>query len=169
VPQFTQDQIKTLWAANVNSTSALIASAIAMAESGGTSTQIANIPATTAYCLGLWQVNFYNGLGVKREKLYGITTVEFLARPATQAFIAGKISTGGTNWTTWTTYRDGTYLKFMGGTAPRTSTPAPPAPSTTAWRTYTYDVFSSLSTWVLSGYQDTQSVMSQAWAIFDSI
>jgi hypothetical protein len=64
--------IKTLWINNGgNPTYANIMAAIAIAESGGQTNVLNNTPGTGDYSVGLWQINYYNGLLADRTHEFG--------------------------------------------------------------------------------------------------
>lgn len=80
-----------------------LASAIAMAESGGVSNALAST--TKEYSVGLWQINLYK---------HPYNRVD-MSDPAKCAAAAFKISKGGTDWSPWTTYVAGKYKQFLNG------------------------------------------------------
>jgi Lysozyme like domain len=100
--------------AGLSGNAVTIASAIAMAESGG-DTQIIN-PGTLAvpeYSVGLWQIN------LRAHPQYTVANMQNPIKNA-QAMVA--ISSGGTNWNPWSTYGNGNYLQFMNNTNVNTFT-----------------------------------------------
>jgi hypothetical protein len=54
---------------------------------------------------GLFQINMRGAMGPERLKKYGLDSNEDLFDPTTNATIAYKMSSGGKNWSAWTTYR----------------------------------------------------------------
>ena len=84
-----------------------LAAAIAMAESSG-DPLARNVTAREA-SYGLWQIN------VRAHPEYDPLA---LADPLTNAQAAYAISARGTNWTPWSVYLDGSYQRYMGGSAP---------------------------------------------------
>lgn len=89
---------------------AVIAAAIAMAESGGNSNAHNPKPPDNSY--GLWQINMIGDLGPARRKQYGLSSNEQLFDPVTNAKIAFRIS-GGSNFSPWTTYTGGKYKSHL--------------------------------------------------------
>lgn len=95
-----------------------VATAIAMAESGGDTSAINPGSATDReYSVGLWQVNLlahpqYNTIQMQD--------------PAQNAKAMYAISGKGTNWNPWGTFTSGKYLLFMGSVTP---TPVPSSSS----------------------------------------
>ena len=93
-------QIATLWlAAGGAASSAAVATAVAMAESGG------HIMATDddrngTVDRGLWQINSVHG---------ALSTYD----PAGNAKAAIQISANGKNWTPWVTYNTGAYRQYL--------------------------------------------------------
>ncbi len=96
--------------------SADIAAAVAMAESGGDPFAQGDphgtpgpTPNGTSTSFGLWQV--HAPVHPQYDAAQLLTNVRYCARAAFE------ISSGGTNWQPWTTFRDGSYRKFMPGGA----------------------------------------------------
>lgn len=89
-----------------------IAAAIAMAESGGKSGELNDNPKTGDLSYGLWQINMIGNLGPDRRKKFRLKSNEDLFDPAINANVAYKIS-GGSDFSSWTTYRDGLHLPFL--------------------------------------------------------
>lgn len=97
---YTQSQLQDLWVqAGGNPAKAQIASAIAMAESGGKSNATDNDSNGTTD-KGLWQINTSNG---------ALSTYN----PLANARSAVQLSDNGTNWSDWVTYTTGEYLRYM--------------------------------------------------------
>lgn len=90
-----------------------VAAAVAMAESGGSTTAHNGVPPDNSY--GLWQINMYGSMGPARRKQYALTSNAQLTDPATNARVMASISSGGTNFSPWTTYTSGKYKKFLHG------------------------------------------------------
>ena len=110
---YTYGQIETLWVQNGGSASAApIAAAIAMAESGGHTSSLNNNPATGDYSVGLWQVNYFDGLLPSRSAKYGPPS-ELQGNPDLQAKAAIDISNNGQNWQPWSTFSSGAYKKYL--------------------------------------------------------
>jgi hypothetical protein len=98
--KYSQRQLQQLWVqAGGNPAYALMASAIAMAESGGNAGATDNDSNGTVD-RGLWQINSTHGA----QSTYD---------PLANARAAVAISDNGTNWTPWVTYQHGTYEQFM--------------------------------------------------------
>jgi Lysozyme like domain len=101
----TQDELAEL-AASVGFPDAHLASAIAMAESRG-HTDATNITARES-SIGLWQIN---------TRAHPDVDAVRLLEPQYNAEQALRISNGGTIWSPWGAYTDGSYEQFMKGTA----------------------------------------------------
>lgn len=90
--------------------SLLTAVAIAGAESGYHPDSLNNNPSTGDYSVGLWQINYYDGLAPGRTRQFGppsaLTGVNGAQANANAAF---AISGGGRNFSPWTTYTSGAY------------------------------------------------------------
>jgi cell wall-associated NlpC family hydrolase len=88
--------------------------AVSMAESGGHPTSHNTNAGTGDNSYGLFQINMLGDLGPERMREYHLSSYNQLFDPATNARVAYQLSNGGTNWTPWTTYTRGTYLKYLG-------------------------------------------------------
>lgn len=86
-----------------------LAAAVAMAESGGNPDILGDLTLGTS--VGLWQINL---------AAHPSYTQTELTDPTANAQAALAISSNGTNWNPWTTYRTGAYQQWYSG---------PPAPS----------------------------------------
>jgi hypothetical protein len=80
-----------------------LAAAIALAESGGISGAI--LRSSREYSVGLWQIN----------TMVHPYTPEEMKDPVKNALAAFKISKAGSNWTPWSTYKNGRYKHFLTG------------------------------------------------------
>lgn len=101
-----------------------LATAIAMAESGGNTRAHNERPPDNSY--GLWQINMYGTLAVARRAMFGIATNDALFDPATNARAALMIRRGQ-GWTAWSVYTSGAYKKHL--TAANAAASAPTGPS----------------------------------------
>lgn len=101
-----------------------LATAIAMAESGGNTRAHNTRPPDNSY--GLWQINMYGTLAVGRRVMFGITTNDALFDPAVNARAALMIRRGQ-GWTAWSVYTSGAYKKHL--TAAAAAAGAPTGPS----------------------------------------
>lgn len=93
----------TTLAASVGFPNPPLAAAVAMAESGGNPDALGDPQFGGSY--GLWQINL-----PAHPEYSSDPTV--LYDPTTNAQAAFKISSGGTNWKPWTTYRTGAYKPY---------------------------------------------------------
>ena len=80
-----------------------LASAIAFAESGGVPGAV--LRTSREYSVGLWQINT-----MKHHHL-----PEDLKNPIYNAKVALDLSKRGTDWTPWSTYKNGKYRQFLTG------------------------------------------------------
>src|ERR1035437_6830159 len=111
------NQIQVLWIANGGTPGwAPLAAGIAIAESGGNTTSLNNTPATGDYSVGLWQINYYNGLLASRTASYGPPGALQIDANA-QAKAAVSLSGNGTNWGPWKT--DHTWNAWVNAGRPR--------------------------------------------------
>jgi murein DD-endopeptidase MepM/ murein hydrolase activator NlpD len=95
-----------------NQQNAVIAAAVAKAESGGGSGKLNNTPSTGDLSYGLWQINMIDRLGPSRLKQFGISSYEQLYDPLTNARAAFILS-GGSNFSPWSVYKSGKYKSFL--------------------------------------------------------
>lgn len=115
---YSQSQIYQLaTSVGLGSQNALVASAIAMAESGGNSNAInPGGGSDYEYSVGLWQINLL------AHPQYTVMQMQ----DATQnAKAMSVISNGGTSWGAWGTYTSGLYRKYMNSAI--TATPVTPS------------------------------------------
>jgi hypothetical protein len=97
------NQIQSLWIQNGGAPGwAPLAAAIAIAESGGNTVSLNNTPSTGDYSVGLWQINYYDGLMASRTASYG-APAQLQADPNLQAKAAIALSGNGSNWGPWKT------------------------------------------------------------------
>lgn len=115
--KLTYAQIEGLWIQQGGDRSlAPLMAAIAMAESGGKPYEIFDNPSTGDYSVGLWQINYYDGLYSDRAAKFG--TPESLRRdPAAQARAANSIL-HSQGLSAWSTYTRGNYKQFLQGNVP---------------------------------------------------
>lgn len=106
----------------------VIATAVAMSESGGDARAHNPNAATGDDSYGLWQINMLGHLGPARRAVFGITRNEELFDPAVNARAAKHIrNTQG--WTAWSDYRNGKYQRHMAEATAGANNPATPAAS----------------------------------------
>jgi hypothetical protein len=104
----TFQQIEQVWTSNGGSPGwAPLMAGIAIAESGGNIVALNNTPATGDYSVGLWQINYYNGLLASRTNAYGSPAalqndVNLQAKAAISLFANGA---GIRNWQGDATYK----------------------------------------------------------------
>lgn len=100
--QFTAAQIaQTAANAGFKGNQIVMATAIALAESGGNTAAI-GYDNDGSHDVGLWQINSIHG--------YSDAAMQ---DPAQNAAAAYSISSSGTNWSPWSTFGTGAYLKYM--------------------------------------------------------
>lgn len=114
MPKLSQGQIAAYaQSAGLSGGAAQIASAVAMAESGGNTRAHNPIPPDNSY--GLWQINMLGSLGPDRRKKLGISSNSQLFDPGVNARAMAMISSNGSDWQPWSTYTNGAYKKYMDG------------------------------------------------------
>jgi Lysozyme like domain len=87
------------------------ATAIALAESGGRPRAHNPNPPDDSYCL--MQVNMLGPLGPARRARFHLRRNTDLYDPGTCMRVSYGISAAGSDWSPWTTYMRGTYLRFL--------------------------------------------------------
>lgn len=101
-------------AVGLSSAAATIAVAVALAESGGNDTELGDVSLennTWGPSVGVWQIRTQKnqtGTGGDRD-VQALT-----GNLQRQALAMKNISSGGANWTPWTTFTRGTYQQFLG-------------------------------------------------------
>lgn len=101
--QYSYGQLKSLWNQNGgNPAYADIAAAVAMAESGGKS-DASNTNTNGSIDRGLWQINSVHG-------------PQSTFDPVANVKSAISISSGGKNWSPWTTFKTGAYRRYLSPT-----------------------------------------------------
>jgi hypothetical protein len=117
---YSYAQLEQLWINNGGSkVTAPVAAAIAMAESSGNAAATSSNP-DGGTNVGLWQLDTPGGVGA------GHTPAQ-LEDPNTNAAIAVKGSSNGSNWGDWATYGSGAYRQYLNGS----TTPDPNVPTAT--------------------------------------
>ena len=101
-----------------------LATAIAMAESGGNTRAHNTRPPDDSY--GLWQINMYGSLAVARRVAFGIATNDALFDPATNAR-AAKMIRQGQGWSAWSVYTSGAYKKHLEAAQQAANSPTAPS------------------------------------------
>lgn len=104
-----------------------LATAIAMAESGGNTKAHNTRPPDDSY--GLWQINMYGSLAAARRLSLGLTSNDQLFDPAVNARAALQIRRGQ-GWTAWSVYTSGAYKKHMTAANAAAGSPVSPGSST---------------------------------------
>jgi hypothetical protein len=112
---YSYSQLEQIWISNGGpSVAAPIAAAIAMAESSG-NPQATDDDGNGSVDRGLWQINSVHG---------NLSTYDVNAN----ARAAIQISSGGRDWSPWTTYTSGAYRQYLSsGTVPSPYTSSPPS------------------------------------------
>lgn len=109
--KYTYGQIEGLWIAGGGDPSmAPLMAAIAFAESGGHPDEITDTPDTGDYSVGLWQINYYDGLLQSRTAAFG-PPAQLALNPLAQAKAAVSIL-HSQGLSAWTTYTRGNYQQF---------------------------------------------------------
>jgi Lysozyme like domain len=91
---------------------AVIATAIAMAESGGDPRAHNDNPNTRDDSYGLWQINMFGALGPERRRDLGLTRDDELFDPATNARAARHVFKQQT-FTAWSVFKSEAYKRHL--------------------------------------------------------
>lgn len=83
------------------------AAAVSLAESGGNTANLN--PNAPDYSVGLWQINIRGALGNSRP------SEAALYNPTTNAQSMAAISGGGSNFSPWSTFKNGAYRAYLPG------------------------------------------------------
>lgn len=113
MPKLSHSEIyKLATDAGFNQQSALTATAVALAESGGNTDAHNTTPPDDSY--GLWQINMLGSLGPARMKQFGISSPSQLFDPKTNAKAAFIIyKNAGYRFSPWTTFTSGAYKSHL--------------------------------------------------------
>jgi hypothetical protein len=98
-----------------------VATAVALAESGGRPQAHNAVPPDNSY--GLWQINMLGALGPERRQAFHLSGNNQLFDPMVNARAAFAVSGHGRSFGPWTTYTSGAYRRFL-VTAQRAATGA---------------------------------------------
>lgn len=100
-----------------NSSIAATFAAIASAESGLDYTVVNNTPSTGDLSVGLWQINYYNGLYSSRAAEFG-TPAQLVQGGLSRQFVAARSLYSASGFTPWSTYNNGAYRNYLHGYSP---------------------------------------------------
>lgn len=93
--------------------------AIASAESGLDWRVVNNTPSTGDLSVGLFQINYYDGLYASRSAAFGTPQQLVEGGLSRQAFAAMQLWKGrGQSWADWSTYNSGAYRAYLHGYTP---------------------------------------------------
>jgi hypothetical protein len=120
-----------------NDSLAVTLAAIGSAESSLDMTVVNDTPATGDYSVGVFQINYYDGLYAGRTYQFG-TPRQLATGGIGPQVRAALLIYQGQGFRAWTTYTSGAYTRYLHGFAPGTvvglglppgTGPAPPAPA----------------------------------------
>lgn len=130
-----------------------ILTAIGSAESNLDWTVINDTPATGDYSVGIFQINYYDGLYPGRAAQFGTPAQLIAGGPGIQARAALAIAFGPGGYTNWSTYNSGAYGKYLHGFVPTptgggpgsadqlAAPPAAPAKDWSSWVGHTANLY----------------------------
>lgn len=101
-----------------------IFAAIALAESGGDPSVINDTPSTGDYSVGLWQINYNDGLYAGRAAEFGTPQQLVQGGLPKQADVAVRLWRQQ-GYNAWTTYTSGAYRQYLGPGGPTGSGQTP--------------------------------------------
>ena len=110
------DLLKILQDAGFSGSGLQTAYAVAMAESGGNARAHNPDASTGDNSYGLFQINMLGGMGPERRSAYGLSSNEDLFNAEQNAKVAYQMSKGGSDWSPWSTYKNGAYKQYLGQT-----------------------------------------------------
>lgn len=93
---------------------AKVAAATSMGESGGNPNAHNTNKLTGDNSYGLWQINMLGAMGPERLKQFGISNNDQLFDPVINAKAMAILSKKGADFSPWSAFNSGSYLKFMG-------------------------------------------------------
>ncbi len=108
-----KDLIKLISSKGFKGDALKTAYAIAIAESGGRSNAFNGNTKTGDESYGLYQINMLGSLGPARRKKFNLRSNQDLFNPSTNAGIAAHMSQKGNNWSAWSSYNTGAYMKHL--------------------------------------------------------
>jgi hypothetical protein len=115
--QLTYGQVEQLWI-NAGGSAALapLMAAIATAESGRNPRSLNNTPSTGDYSVGLWQINYFDGMLASRTRQFG-SPQQLMDDPSLQAKAAVTLYREQ-GLAAWSTYTSGAYKQYLNGSVP---------------------------------------------------
>jgi hypothetical protein len=88
--------------------------AIVMAESGGNAQSLNDNAGTGDLSYGLAQINMLGSMGPQRLQEFGLKSNADLYDPLTNLKVAYALSSHGTDFSPWSTYKSGAYQQYLG-------------------------------------------------------
>jgi hypothetical protein len=123
-----QDAYAAMFTLGFGHVGASIFAAIGEAESSLDYRVINDTPSTGDYSVGIWQINYYNGLYAGRAKAYG-TPKQLVQGGLARQARAAKGVWEGQGFSAWSTFNSGAYLKYLHGASGPPPGPIPGAPN----------------------------------------
>jgi murein DD-endopeptidase MepM/ murein hydrolase activator NlpD len=108
-----KDLIKLISSKGFKGDALKTAYAIAIAESGGRANAHNYNVSTGDDSYGLYQINMLGSLGPARRKKFNLKTNEDLFNPSTNAGLAAHFTKRGQDWSSWSSYKTGVYMKHL--------------------------------------------------------
>jgi len=108
-----KDLIKLISSKGFKGDALKTAYAVAIAESGGRSNAHNYNVSTGDDSYGLYQINMLGSLGPARRKKFNLKSNQDLLNPNTNASIAAHFTKRGENWSAWSSYKTGIYMKHL--------------------------------------------------------
>lgn len=122
-----QDAFGVMKALGFGNVGSAIFAAIATAESGLDYRVINDTPSTGDYSVGLWQINYYNGLYNGRAAAYG-TPKQMIHDGLSRQARAAKGVWEGQGFQAWSKFNNGAYQKYLHGFSGPPPGPVPGQP-----------------------------------------
>jgi hypothetical protein len=108
-----KDLIKLISSKGFKGDALKTAYAVAIAESGGRSNAHNYNVSTGDDSYGLYQINMLGSLGPARRKKFNLKSNQDLFNPNTNAGLAAHFTQRGKNWSAWSSYKTGIYMKHL--------------------------------------------------------
>ena len=120
-PKYTtyDDCVANLRTQGMDAANAKIGAAIAWLESSGDYLVVNDTPATGDYSVGIWQINYYQGLYASRVAMFGTPKQLALGGVSAQAHACYTLWIDN-GWNPWPEWAEGTYVPYLNGWPART-------------------------------------------------
>ena len=108
-----RELVELLKAVGFEGKSLRVAWAVAKAESNGRPKALNDNERTGDNSYGIFQINMIGNLGVDRRERYDLKSNRDLFSPVVNAQITYKMTNGGADWSSWTSYTKGAIHRWL--------------------------------------------------------